>query len=103
MNDKLWAMLIPGPDDVWPMPSKEAAEIAAEGHNRIVDADDWPYPELRECQRATVIEWPYDAEAHRDMIESGDAMVLSSNAAGVPDRVAAAMKLTPNTELKDGQ
>jgi len=99
MENKLWALLVPGPDDLWPMSSRDAADEAAKRHNEIVDADDWPYPELRESSRARVVEWPYGAEAHAGMLESGESEVLSSNALGIPDGVADAMGLTPNAEL----
>lgn len=96
MESKLWALFVPGPDELWPMPSREAADEAATRHNAIVDADDWPYPELRESSRARVVEWPYGAASHAEMIESGDQETLSSNDLGIPDGVAAAMGLTPN-------
>jgi hypothetical protein len=96
METKLWALLVPGPDDLWPMPSHEAADEAAQRHNKIVDADNWPYPELRESSRARVIEWPYGAESHTKIMESGEAEVLSSNDLRIPDGVVDTMGLTPN-------
>jgi hypothetical protein len=63
-NEMLWAVLIPGPDDVIAMPSKEAAVSAAYDHNLVVDADTWPIPDRRDAYRAVVIEWPHDAESH---------------------------------------
>ncbi len=38
MGTKLWALLIPGPDEVWAMPSKDAAEDAANRHNEAIEA-----------------------------------------------------------------
>ena len=68
----LWAILIPGPDDVIAMASKEAAESAAQGHNEVVDADSWPLPDRREAYRAVVIEWPHDAASHTAALAHND-------------------------------
>lgn len=96
VETKLWALLVPGPDDVWAMPNKPAAEEAAAKHNELVDRDDWPFPDLRKSSRAKVIEWPYDAESHAAALASHEPETLSSNELGIPDGVADAMGLTPN-------
>lgn len=74
MKTKLWALLIPGPDDVWAMPSKEAAENAAKKHNTAVDSDNWPLKDTvpRSMCYATVIEWPYDAAEHAESLDNDD-------------------------------
>lgn len=73
METKLWAMLIPGPDDLWAMPSKEAAEEYAATHNKAIEtgllAERFCLP--KESVQARVIEWPYSAEDHAMRIESG--------------------------------
>jgi len=78
METKLWAMLIPGPNDVWAMPSKEAAEEAAAKHNKAIEtgllAERFCVP--IEAVHARVIEWPYSAEEHSDAIESGEQDVF---------------------------
>ena len=33
MNEKLWAIYVPGPDEYHAMPSRDAAELAAHQHN----------------------------------------------------------------------
>ena len=72
MDTKLWALLIPGPDDLWAMPSKEAAEAAAKQHNSAVDSDNWPLKGTvqRSMCYATAVEWPYSAEEHAESIEN---------------------------------
>jgi hypothetical protein len=78
MEQKLWAMLIPGPDDVWAMPSKEAAEEYAAKHNKAIEsgllAERFCLP--KESVQARVIEWPYSAEAHAEAMESGEPDVF---------------------------
>ena len=68
MEQKLWAMLIPGPDDVWAMPSKEAADEYAEKYNKAIEtgllADRFCVP--KESVKARVIEWPYSKEEHAE-------------------------------------
>ena len=98
MENKLWAILIPGPDDVWAMSSKDAAEDAANRHNEAIEAGG--FADKREMSPAAiaarVIEWPYDAESHAEALASEAPETLSSNELGIPDGVADAMALTPN-------
>ena len=42
METKLWALLIPGPDEVWAMVSKENAEADAELHNAVLVKNNLP-------------------------------------------------------------
>ena len=74
MEQKLWAMLIPGPDDVWAMPSKQAAEEYAEKHNKAIEssllAERFCVP--KESVQARVIEWPYSAKDHAEAMEIGE-------------------------------
>ena len=78
METKLWAMLIPGPDDVWAMPSREAAEEYAAKHNRAIEtgllAERFCLP--KESVQARVIEWPYSEDEHAKAMESGDPDVF---------------------------
>ena len=78
METKLWALLIPGPDDVWAMPSKEAADEAAEKHNKAIEtgllAERFCVP--KESVQARVIEWPYSAKEHAEAMESGEPEVF---------------------------
>jgi hypothetical protein len=98
MGTKLWALLIPGPDEVWAMPSKDAAEDAANRHNEAIEAggfaDKWEMSP--EAIAARVIEWPYDAESHADALATMIPETLSSNDLGIPDGVVDAMGMTPN-------
>jgi hypothetical protein len=81
---KLWAIHIPGPDDVWAMPSEDAARKAADEHNAAVrDRGMAARFQIDEDQLlAKVIEWPHTAESHAEsMIDSG-ADVLEAPSAG---------------------
>lgn len=65
----LWAILIPGPDDVWAMPDNESANEAARKHNQFVDSEKFPYPELRDGCYARVIVWPHGKREHATSAE----------------------------------
>lgn len=69
INDTLWCIHIPGPDDVYAEPSHDAAIASARIHN------DWlgrtlglePRTEHHvplECLMAFVTPWPWSAESH---------------------------------------
>lgn len=94
---KLWAILIPGPDDVWAMPSEAAAFEAIAKHNAAVDAVSWQPDDLpKSAWYASVIEWPYDADSHAEALREDEPVTLSSNELGIPDSAVAALGLTPN-------
>lgn len=80
IENKLWALLIPGPDDVWAMPTKEAADEAAEKHNKAIEtallAERFCVP--KESVQARVIEWPYSADEHAKAMEDGEPEVFDS-------------------------
>lgn len=86
METKLWALLIPGPDDLWAMPSKAVADDAAEVHNKAIEnygmAERFGMPGEALC--AQVIEWPHSAAEHAEALASGesDVFVDSYNSAG---------------------
>ena len=61
---ELWAILIPGPDDLIAFPSKEAAEQAAKYHNEYVYSDRWPLPDRKDFYCAEVVAWPHGARSH---------------------------------------
>ena len=81
MKTKLWALLIPGPDDVWAMTSLAAAEDAMAKHNELVARDDWPLPELRAQCQARVIEWPHSAEMHAEALANDEPETLGDYSA----------------------
>lgn len=94
---KLWAILIPGPDDVWAMPSEAAAFEAIAKHNAAIDSVSWPLQDVpKSACYASVIRWPYDAASHAEALANDDPETLSSNYLGIPDGVADALGLTPN-------
>ncbi len=81
METKLWALLIPGPDEVWAMASKEKAEADAELHNAILTRNNLPeqWGVSLESVQAQVIEWPYSAEEHADALMNGEPDVLDGD------------------------
>ena len=93
METKLWALLIPGPDEVWAMASKEKAEADAELHNAILTRNNLPeqWGVSLESVQAQVIEWPYSAEEHADALMNGEPDVLDGDGDPRPE--------TPNVEL----
>jgi len=58
-TDKLWAVHVQGPDDVYACESKEQADATAKTFNQIINQV--PSPMWTIC-KATVIEWPYAKE-----------------------------------------
>lgn len=74
----LWAMHIPGPDDVWACASKEAAEKRATEHNDAIQklglAAQFGMQE--ESVLARVIEWPHSAESHAESLRDDVADTL---------------------------
>lgn len=78
MEQKLWAVLIPGPDEVWAMVSKEKAETDAELHNATLTKhglpEKWGMP--FESVAAKVIEWPHSAEEHAEALMNGEPDVF---------------------------
>ena len=80
MKTKLWAMLIPGPDDVWAMPSKESAEETAEKHNKAIKdsgfAEEIGMP--FDAIAARVIEWPYGADEHAEAMADDEPATFDS-------------------------
>ncbi|MHB1641807.1 MAG: hypothetical protein ACYCS8_03985 [Acidithiobacillus sp.] len=58
-TDKLWAVHVQGPDDVYACESKEDADATAKTLNQIINQVASPMPPL--C-KATVIEWPHAKE-----------------------------------------
>jgi hypothetical protein len=61
--EPLWCMHVQGPDDLYPAPSKEVAEIGAQVFNRL-------YGEKSESSgilmKAVVAPWPYSPESHAE-------------------------------------
>lgn len=86
-EQRLWAILIPGPDDVWAMPNEAAAFEAIAKHNAAVDSASFPPDIPKSACYASVIEWPFDAQSHADALENDEPETLSSNELGIPDAV----------------
>lgn len=74
----LWGILIPGPDDVFPAPSKAVAEQMAKGHDAAMDE----YVKANEAtlsdyiknaipaSRAQIVPWPWTAASHAKELAS---------------------------------
>lgn len=90
---KLWAIFVPGPDTLWAMPSKEAADESAARHNKAIKqaklAERYEMPD--ESVEVRVVEWPYDAKAHANDLKNQEGTTMSSNQIDVPDNLAAAV------------
>ena len=94
-EQKLWAMHVPGPDDVFAMPSEESAHEAVAKHNKAVTEMGLAerFGVTQEQVSARVIEWPHSAESHAESLASGEADVLdTSNGMGIPDSLFTALR-----------
>ena len=92
---KLWAMHVPGPDDVFAMASEEAAHAAVAEHNKAVAEMGLAerFGMTQDQVSARVIEWPHSAESHAESLASGEADVLdTTNGMGIPDSLYTALK-----------
>ena len=75
----LWAIHIPGPDDIYAAPSQDAAKHMAEKHNAAMRGyferhpekahDNWP---TAESTLALVIEWPFE-DGHAEALKEFNA------------------------------
>lgn len=74
---ELWCIRVPGPDDVFAMANKEAAEAAVVKHNEWIT--DWYENEAKkedglkllptlENMKAVVELWPWNAKAHAESL-----------------------------------
>ena len=98
MNDTtLWAILIPGPDDLFAMTSEADAQKAADAHNAVVKVDGlaerFKIPE--DQLFAKVVPWPHSAESHAESLASGESQVMdTTNGMGIPDSLYTALNGT---------
>lgn len=92
-NDKLWCIHIPGPDDLFAMPSKSVAESYAARHNAAI-AEYWQelektktaeqlefYPPI-ESIKARVIEWPWWPKDHEEALKKFEAAEIGGDGNG---------------------
>lgn len=94
-EQKLWAMHVPGPDDVFAMPSEEAAHESVVAHNKAVEEMGLAerFGMTSEQVSARVIEWPHSPESHAESMASGEAEVLdTTNGIGIPDSLYTALR-----------
>lgn len=76
MTQKLYGLFVPGPDELWPCESKEAADKLCVEHNQCVKStmentgmfDRLGISDYAEIA-AYVIEWPYSAEEHAQLLK----------------------------------
>jgi hypothetical protein len=74
MNEKLWAIYVPGPDGYHAMPSRDAAELAARQHNNsgCIEHIAERLGMERDVLLVSVCEWPFDADDHAaELMEVG--------------------------------
>lgn len=69
----LYALYVPGPDEIWPQGSAEAALAAMHAHNKAVlemglHVRTGMAPELLASH---VIEWPHSAKTHAECLKDG--------------------------------
>jgi hypothetical protein len=83
---KLWAMHVPGADDVYAMVNEAAAHDAVAEYNNGVKemglSERFGIPE--EELFARVIEWPHSAESHAESLEDGEPQVLDLTNLNIP-------------------
>lgn len=71
-DGKLYALFIPGPDDVWAMPSREDAEAAADAHNMAMEKAALANPLYSPiCEfKARACEWMHSAGDHAESMRN---------------------------------
>ena len=79
-NTPLWAVHIPGPDDLYAAPSEHAANQVAKYHNDTVvpallkirdskpEAERAYFPPIEGCT-ANVVHWPWDDAGHAECLK----------------------------------
>jgi hypothetical protein len=72
----LWCMHIPGPDDVYATPSREAAQEMADKHNEAMRRFWERHPRTEHdpsdaALTAVVVPWMWSAEDHADALSKG--------------------------------
>lgn len=89
---KLWAMHVPGPDDVFAMESEAAARDAVAEHNKAVAEMGLAerFGMTPEQVSARVIEWPHSAESHAESV--GVSIFKEQNMNDTKDSVADALQ-----------
>lgn len=77
-TEGLWCIHIPGPDDVYAAPSKEAAYHMAHKHNTAMatyyasGALNLEFAPPLESVQAAVVKWPHDKSSHYDELSAFD-------------------------------
>lgn len=70
----LYALYVPGPDEIWPITDFESALQAMADHNRAITETDLsartgiPFEQLA----SHVIAWPYSNKAHAQALSNGE-------------------------------
>lgn len=71
---KLYALYVPGPDEIWPITDFESAMKAMADHNKAITDGELsvrtgiPFEQLA----SHVIIWPYSAKAHAEALRNGE-------------------------------
>ena len=87
--DALWALHIPGSEELYAQPSEAAANAAAQRHNDAIRSQVGEH--FHPDAHAKAIVWPLDPASHAESLATGEAAIMSGNHLGVPDRLASAV------------
>lgn len=87
--DALWALHIPGPEELYAQPSEAEANAAAQRHNDAIRSQVGEH--FHPDAHARAIIWPLDPASHAESLATGEAAIMSGNHLGVPDRLASAV------------
>ncbi len=87
--DALWALYIPGSEELYAQPSEAAANAAAQRHNDAIRSQVGEH--FHPDAHAKAIIWPLDPASHAESLATGEAYIMSSNHLSVPDSLAGAV------------
>lgn len=73
---ELWAIQVHDPEDIWAMPNKDLAEMAATAHQKLLDdiAEDAGLPPP--VHRTKAVPWPFDAASHAEALRNGEGTLF---------------------------
>ena len=87
--DALWALYIPGSEELYAQHSEAAANAAAQRHNDAIRSQVGEH--FHPDAHAKAIIWPLDPASHAESLATGEAYIMSSNHLSVPDSLAGAV------------
>lgn len=71
----LYALYVPGPNELWPMENKDAAFEAMREHNAIIEKSGLPQRVGMTLEQVAshVVEWLYSVRLHRQLMRDGES------------------------------